>query len=141
MSTIRTMLGTAESARHVRFEPVGAITATNVQQAIEQSNLLPTPIISTAVTFAMSPYTPTTSDTLLLVDTSGGSVTIAMPLAASRGGLDLEIKDDTGHAAANPISVTFAGSESADGLHPYPIEGNFASVKFGPQTGGYFIHA
>lgn len=130
---------TRESAKRIRFEPVVPFSATNVQDAITQSATLPT--IGTMVNFGMSPYTPLPTDRVLLVDTAGGVVTIAMPLAASRNGLDLEVKDDTGHAAANNISVTFSGVETADGLAPYPIAGNYGAAKFGPQTGGYFVHA
>lgn len=131
---------TREAAKRIRFYPVSPLTATNVQDAITQSTAIPPVITPTPVTFAMSPYTPLVTDQLLLVDTVGGAVTIAMPLAATRA-LDLEIKDDTGHAVANNISVTFSGGQTADGLAPYVIDGNYGAVKLGPQTGGYFVHA
>lgn len=140
MSIVHTDLRvTRERAKQIRFYPAGAVTATNVQDAIGQAAAGGGPV-PTVVTLAMSPYTPLASDTLLMVDTSAGSVTIAMLLAATRT-LDLEIKDATGNAAANPISVTFSGGESADGLSPYTIDSNYASAKFGPKTGGYFVHA
>lgn len=100
---------------------------------------LPVPSVKN-ITFANSPYIPLADDQVLLVDTAGGVVVIAMPLASTRS-LDLTIKDATGHAAANPISVTFNGGQSADGLTPYPIDSNYLAVKFGVKTGGYFIHA
>lgn len=131
---------TRESAKRIRYEPTAPFTATNVQDAIVQSASVPTVIVPTAVTVAMSPYTPLSTDQLLMVDTSGGPVTIQMPLSATRG-LDLEIKDATGNAAANPISVLRAGAETIDGLTTYPIDSNFAAAKLGLKTGGYFIHA
>lgn len=131
---------TIESARRIRFEPVAPLTATNVQTAIQQARSLPPDIpASTAVTFAMSPYTVLATDTTLLVDTVGGAVTINMMAAAARTNLPLTIKDDTGHAAANAISVVMSGAETADNLAPYPIDSNFAAVQFVPQAGGYYV--
>lgn len=133
------MRATIESARRIRYEPTLPFTATNVQDAIAQANSLPSAITATPVTFAQSPYTPATSDQILLVNTSGGAVTINMPLAAARAGLDLTIKDDTGNAAANPISVVASGAETTDGLATYPIDSNYGAATFAPQTGGYYI--
>lgn len=132
---------TREAAKRIRFYPAPPFTATNVQDAIGQSVSFPTAVSPTIVTHAMSPYTPGLADSILLVNTSAGAITINMTTAAFRGGLDIEIKDDTGNAAANPITVTFSGAETGDGLNPYPIDSNYGSVKFGPQTGGYFVHA
>lgn len=131
---------TREAAKRIRFYPTPSFSATNVQDAIVQSASIPSTISPTPVTVGMSPYVPLSTDQLLLVNTSAGPVTIAMPLSATRG-LDLEIKDDTGNAAANNISVTFSGGQTADGLAPYVIDGSYGAVKLGPQTGGYFVHA
>lgn len=140
MTTILTDLrNTRESARRIRYEPTLPFTATNVQDAIVQANSLPTIVTPTPVTFAMSPYTPTNSDGTLLVNTSAGSVTINLQAASARAGLDLTIKDDTGNAAANPISVVPSGAETVDGLAPYPIDSNYLGATFSPQSGGYFI--
>lgn len=131
---------TREAAERIRFYPVLPFTATNVQDAITESASIPPTIVATPVTFAMSPYTPAASDQLLLVNTAAGPVTIAMPAASARS-LDLEIKDDTGNAFANNISITFTSGQTADGLSPYVIDGNYGAVKLGPQSGGYFVHA
>lgn len=128
-----------EWARRIRFEPALPITATNVQDAISQATLFALPPVPTAVIFAMSPYTVLVTDRILLVDTVGGAVTINMMAAAARNGLDLTIKDDTGHAGANAISVVFSGAEKADTLAPYPIDSNFSAVRFVPQSGGYYV--
>ena len=125
-------------AKYDRFLPQAGNIATNVQDAIVKA--AGAPAVPTIVTHAMSPYAPLTTDRILLVDTSAGTVTIAMPSAATRS-TDLEIKDDTGNAAANPVTVTFFGGETGDGLNPYPLDSNFAAVKFGPQSGGYYVHA
>lgn len=132
------MRQTRESARRIRFEPASPITATDVQTAIQQAASLALPM-PTAVTFAMSPYTVLPTDRVLLVNTSGGAVTINMMAAAARGGLDLTVKDDTGNAAANPISVVRNGAETIDGLTTYPIDSNFGAAQFAPQAGGYYV--
>jgi hypothetical protein len=129
-----------EWARRIRFEPALPITATNVQDAISQAAAFALPPVPTAVNFAMSPYTVVAADRVLLVDTAGGAITIKMMAAAARNGLDLTIKDDTGHAAgANAMSVVMNGAETTDGLAPYPIDSNFSAVKFVPQAGGYYV--
>lgn len=141
MTVIATDLrNTRESAKRIRFESVSSVTATNVQDAILQVTTLSPIIIPTAVTFVMSPYTPLTTDQILEVDTSGGAVTIQMPLSVTRT-LDLEVKDITGNAAANPISVQRAGGENIDGLTTYPLDSAYAAAKFGPKTGGYYVHS
>lgn len=137
MPIIETNLrNTRESARQIRFEQTLTIPATDVQDAIQQVNQLinPTPI---PVTPVMSPYTPLPTDLLLLVNTSTGPVTILMPPAAQRG-LQLEVKDDTGNADANNISITFSGIETLDGLSPYLIDSKFGAVTLAPQIGGYY---
>lgn len=139
MTVIATdMRSTVETARRIRYEPASPITATNVQDAIQQAIALSV-LVATAVTVAMSPYTVLPTDRVLLVNTSAGPVTINMMPAASRSGLDLTIKDDTGNAVANPISVVMSGAETTDGLAPYPIDSAFSAVKFVPQAGGYYV--
>lgn len=138
MTIIATDLrNTLESARRTRFDPVGSVTATNVQDAIQQALTAVTP---TPINVGMSPYTPLATDRILEVDTSGGAVLIQMPLSATRL-LDLEVKDITGNADVNPISVQRAGGENIDGLVIYPLNSAYAAARFGPKTGGYFVHA
>lgn len=141
MTIIATDLrNTRESAKRIRFEPVGEVTATNVQDAILQVTSLPVIITPTFVNVWMSPYTPLSTDQVLEVDTSGGAITIQMRLSATRIS-DLEVKDVTGNAAANPISVQRAGGENIDGLTIYPLDSAYAAAKFGSKVGGYYVHA
>lgn len=132
-----------ESARRIRFEQTGDIMATNVQQAIEQAYAQAVAIAQppeTSISSVSSPYTVKTTDRVLLVDTAGGAVTINLLPAASMP-FDLEIKDDTGHAAANNITVTPNGSETVDGLAPYVMDSNFSNTVLGTQVGGYYVKA
>lgn len=140
MPTIRTDLGdTRESARRLRFEPVGLITDTDVQKAIERAATQVQPITSTAVTFGMSPYTVLPTDTVLYVDTAGGAITINLQAAASRNGVPLSIKDVTGHANANNITITPNGAETIDTLAMLPINADFGGYKLAPRAASYTI--
>lgn len=137
MPIIETNLrNTRESARQIRFEQTLSIPATDVQDAIQQVNQLISPV-PVPVNAGMSPYTPIATDLMLLVDTSAGPVTILMPPASTRG-LPLEVKDDTGNADANNISITFTGGEKLDGLAPYLIDSKYGAVTLAPQVGGYY---
>ncbi len=131
---------TRESARRIRYERGGTITATNVQDAINQSVLQPHALTGTAVTAAQSPYTPNNNDSYLLIDTTAGAVTINLQASALRVGLPLGFKDVAGNASVNPISLVPNGAETVDGLAPYPIDSNYAAVQLGPKTaGGYYV--
>lgn len=139
------------AARDVSYEPTSPITANNVQDAIEQVEaqvvaaiVLPQGYNPTVVTFAISPYTPLLTDTILLVDTTGGAVTIQMPLSATRvnasGRVPLTIKDDKENAAVNAISVVRAGAELIDGLTTYPLDSPSVAATFQPiPAGGYDV--
>lgn len=144
MSIVKTDLRvTRERAAQLRYYPSSGITATNVQDAIEEAmaaGIAPPAYTPTVVTFAMSPYAPVLSDTVLLVDSSGGQVVISMPLSAARGGRPLIVKDDTGNSDANPIAVNRAGAETIDGRTSYPIDSPFFSVNMQPKAvGGYDV--
>lgn len=128
---------TRELAKRLRFEPVDQITATNVQDAIRQGGNLAIPS-PTPVNFAMSPYSPLLSDRILLVDTSGGPVSIIMPAAGARNGLDLEVKDATGNADPNNITVTFASGGTRDGMGQVVINNPFGYAKFNPIAAGNY---
>ena len=139
MTQVATNLrNTQERARQLRFEPVGSISETNVQKAIEQAATQPVVLPKTSVTFAASPYTVLATDTYLAIDASGGAVTINLQAGSART-LDLEIKDVTGDANANNISVVANGTDTVDGLATYPINADFGGVKLRPQTNGYAV--
>lgn len=140
MSTIRTNLSaTREGASQIRFQQAAGINKTNVQSAIEQLATSPPAVNPTPVNAGQSPYAPTINDSLIEVDTSGGPVTIAMPLSAARNGRVLAIKDISGDARTNNITVTFTGGQTADGLSPFLIEVDFGGVVLNPGAAGYSV--
>lgn len=147
MAVVRTDLrNTRQRAKEIAYYPTSTLTGRNVQDAIDQvqvevvvNSAKPPAIVPTSISFANSPYAVLPTDYLILVDTSGGAVTINMPLAATRANLPVEIKDSTGNAAANPISVVRAGAETIDGLTTYPIASDFAAFTFKPATASYKV--
>jgi hypothetical protein len=61
-----------------------------------------------------SPYTVLSTDTLIVVDASGGAVQINLPAVASSTGRTLVVKDD-GSAGTNNITIEGSGAETVDG--------------------------
>lgn len=147
MSVVKTDLrDTRQRAKEIAYYPTSTLTGRNVQDAIDQvqaavvvNSAKPPAIVPTSISFASSPYTVLATDYLILVDTSGGAVTINMMAAAARNNLPVEIKDSTGNAAANPISVVRNGAETIDGLTTYPMASDFVAYTFKPATGGYKV--
>lgn len=143
MVQVSTSLTTRESARRHRFEPTGAVTQTNVQKAIEQVATTPQAITGTPVAFAQSPYpVKATADLVLYVDTSGGAVEIDLPASAARLGLPLTIKDVTGNAASNNITIKPNGAETIDGYtngNPLLVSAAYGGFRLNPRTSSYTI--
>lgn len=134
MPVVRTDLrNTRESARRLRFEPASPLTATDVQKAIEQVLTLPQTVNPTNV--AVSPYAPVLADSVLWVDTSAARV-INLPTGASRAGRPLQIKDITGSAFANNITINPSGAETVDGLAPLLIDINYGGYTLYPKPAG-----
>lgn len=122
-------------ASRVTFEPGSGLTATDVQHAIQEIASVPVPITQTNV--ATSPYVPVQGDTLLWVDTTAARV-INLPTGASRSGRPLEIKDITGTAFTNNITINPNGAETIDGLASLLIDINFGGYRLYPKlTGGW----
>lgn len=148
MSVVQTDLrNTRQRAKEIYYSPqTGGLTVYDVQGAIDaiQAEIVtgsatPPAIVAKPVNFAASPYTVQPTDYLIEVDTAGGPVVINMMAAADRNNLPITIKDVTGHASANNISVTPSGAETIDTLAPYPIASDFGGYNFKPLTGGYTV--
>lgn len=103
--------------------------------------LFPTtgPVLGTSITIASSPYTVVAADTMLYVDTSGGAVTILLQPSAARIGVPLSIKDVTGNALTNNVTITPNGAEVIDGLTSYPLNFAYAGVRLNPRTSSYTV--
>ena len=81
-----------------------------------------------SISFADSPYTALSTDDYISCDTSGGAITIRLPNAPTTL-KRYYIKDRTGNASVNNISVTTVGGVvTIDGLTTYLIAGNRGSI-------------
>lgn len=138
---ITDLRNTRESARELRFEPTAGIDQTNVQKAIEQVSTQVPSINATTITVADSPYVPPASVTVLYADTAGGPITINLTAAALRNAKSLTIKDSTGHANANPITINPSGVETIETLATLPINADFGGVRLNPVSGTGYLTA
>lgn len=83
----------------------------------------------TNVNFAASPYTVLTTDYYISVDSSGGAVTLNFPNAPTAKKLWI-VKDRTGNAATNAITLTTPGvTVTFDGLTSYTMNSNYQAVN------------
>ena len=71
----------------------------------------------TNVTFAMSPYTVLSTDQYISCDTSGGAITLNFPNAPTFK-QEWVVKDRTGNANTNPITITTPGGVVNFDLNP-----------------------
>jgi hypothetical protein len=86
-----------------------------------------------------TPVTLTAAETrhILLVDTSAAR-TLTLPAAAA--GLRFTIKDKTGQASTNPITIARAGSESIEGLAAnYTLEADWGRWELVCDGTNWFI--
>lgn len=114
----------------------------NVFQQTTVAALLSTNAPATIITTANSPYTPQPTDTFLKVDTTGGAVTINLPLAVNRNGISLVVKDYKGNAAVNNITIVPQVGETIDNYThaaPLVLNANFDGVNLRPDTGLYIL--
>lgn len=93
---------------------------------------------ATSVTVAT--YNPLVTDATLLVNRAG-AVSVVMPLASARAGNPLLIKDISGAASTNPITITFTGGESVEGLTTVVINNRYGSFKLYPLAAGNYYEA
>ena len=91
---------------------------------------------STSVTG--TPYAPVATDSLLLVNFAAPT-TINLPTAASRNGYPLRIKDISGTAQNNNITINKNGSDTIEGLTSILIAAAYGGWNLFPVSGGWII--
>ena len=77
-----------------------------------------------------SPYVPVSNDAFIQVDVAS-PFTINLPTAASRSGFPLRIKDTSGAANTNNITINANGSDTVEG---------HASIVINAAWGGYALY-
>ena len=93
----------------------------------------------TNVNSAASPYTVLTSDYYLSVDCSAGAITLKFPNSALLG-QSFIVKDRTGNAQANNISITtVGGSVNIDGGTTFTLNVNYQSCELVGNSTSYEI--
>lgn len=95
------------------------ITVTLTSEAVEYTN----------VTFAMSPYTVTSTDYFISVDSSAGPVTINLPNSPTAN-RQFIVKDRLGQAGINNVTVkSLGGVTTIDGQASYVFVDNYESLE------------
>ena len=91
---------------------------------------------TTPVTVAT--YVPVATDSFLQVNRAG-AVTVNLPTAASRSGYPLMIKDISGAAQTNNITINKNGSDTIEGLSSIVINSAYGGYALYPITGGWIL--
>lgn len=91
------------------YDPTTEIKDSNVVNRFNKATVKPTK----SITNADSPYTVTNDDYLLMIDSSGGNVTVNLPTATSLQGRELKFYRED--ASANTISIVANGSDTIKG--------------------------
>jgi hypothetical protein len=141
MVTVRTALsGTMiESARRDRVEKVGAITATNVQKALENLDSSLTIARTGALTqrsiTSVADLPVQSADSILNCNLSA-PLTIPVPLASTRSGAPLRIVDVGRNFATNNVTLTRAGTDTFDGQTSLTLDQNDMDITLTPYNDG-----
>lgn len=139
MTILKTdLVNTRESARRIRVEPFNLLTATNVQDALEQfSNVLPGDTTIREVTAAGAVAVLPGDFEVGINKTVGAATTVNLPAVASWLGrlteFALVIKDLKGDAQTNNITLVPNGAETIEGLAAYPIAQDYGLVRLRPR--------
>lgn len=81
----------------------------------------------TPVDFAASPYTVLAGDSLIQTDSSGGAIGLTLP--AGVDGKTYIVKDGTGDAATDAVTLTPDGAETIEGAATYVLDTARAAVQ------------
>ncbi len=106
----------------------GQVLTSNGASALPTWQSVASVLSITTVNHAASPYTVLAADEVLWVDCSAGVVSLLLPNAPTTG-RKIIIKDSTGNAATNNITVTtVGGTVTIDGVTSYILNNNYQSI-------------
>lgn len=89
-------------------------------------------------TIVSTPYVPLADDSFILVSFAG-AVTINLPSAASRSGYPLVIKDISGAAGTNNITINRDGTDTIEGATSIAINTDWGGWHLVPVSGGWVV--
>lgn len=89
-------------------------------------------------TVTTTPYVPAATDTFLLMNVSGASV-VNLPSAASRAGYPLTIKDISGAASTNNVTINRNGTDTIDGLTSVTLNVDYEGYSLHPIASGWAL--
>lgn len=147
MVTVRTQVGTAwEAARRVRFEPVGTISATDVQKAIEEVESDAAGSLQPLTTPTVVTATGNVAATSVVVQTNQvAAIVLTLPLSTawasvnSKYGLPLTIFDISGAASSNNVTINCSGGQTISGLASLTINTDYGGFRLEPKSGGGWV--
>lgn len=91
-------------------------------------------------TISTTPTTPSVLNNALMVDTSSIAITINLPAASSyQDGYRLSIKDKTGNAGTNNITIDPNASETIDGATTFVMNSNWMSLDIMTDGTNWFV--
>ena len=96
------------------------------------------PVVEAHVTVSSSTYTAKAGDRVIGVNYAGAA-TITLPTSQNHSGRSYTIKDESGAAAANNISVATEGVETIDGAATDTISENYGSKTYYSDGSNWFI--
>lgn len=83
-------------------------------------------------------YSILSSDYVIFADPSGGAFTITLPNAATQAGMIFRVKDSSGTASTNNLTIDTAGG-NIDGSATFVISTNYAAAEFCSDGTNWFI--
>lgn len=86
-------------------------------------------------------YNSVATDTRILVNKTVGSATSVVLLASASYSFPVLVKDLKGDADSNPITITFSGGQTMDGLASVIISNPYGYFWFNPLTAGGWYDA
>lgn len=132
-SDLRTLTGdtggaiSGDASYNINLVGTGGVTVAGSGNTLTISSTPSSTLDYTAVN--SSPYVVGASDVYLGVDCSGGAITIQLPNAPTTGQYYI-IKDSTGSAAANNITVTtVGGTVNIDGATTFVMNSDYQAVN------------
>lgn len=114
---------------------VFAVTTAGVQMT---GGSLALHIDSANVVHSASPYAALTTDTIIPVDPTAGTVTVNLPATAAPAGTIFIVKDITGEAATHNITVSAGGTTTIDAGTTVTISSNYGVSRIFSNGTAYF---